>query len=89
MMGIHDIFPPDKNDVNDPILLKKLLKGDGQYSTQKCLLGFDFDGNDKTLWLEDNKQKTLLQILHSWLRTARKTHLGIPFHEFESVTAKI
>jgi hypothetical protein len=89
MMGIHDIFPPDAHHENDPILLKNLLKGDGQYSTQKCLLGFDFNGDKNTLRLEDSKLKTLLQILHSWLGTARQTSLGIPFQEFESVIAKI
>jgi hypothetical protein len=41
------------------------------------------------LWLEDSKRKTLLQILHSWLYTARQTSLGIPFQEFESLIAKI
>jgi hypothetical protein len=48
MLGIHNIFPPDANDKNNPILLKKLLKGGGQYSTQKCHLGFNFDGDIKT-----------------------------------------
>ncbi len=54
-MGIHDVFPPNDMDENAPISLKKLLKGDGQYSTEKCLLSFDFNGDDKTLWLEDAK----------------------------------
>jgi hypothetical protein len=89
MMGIHDVFPPNDLDENDPISLKKLLKGDGQYSTEKCLFGFDFNGDDKTLWLEDAKQQALLTILHGWLRTACHTNLGIPFSEFKSVIAKI
>jgi hypothetical protein len=55
MMGIHDVFPPDDMDENDPISLKKLLKGDSQYSTKKYLLGFNFNRDDKTLWLEDAK----------------------------------
>jgi hypothetical protein len=81
MMGIHDISPPCENSVNNPISLKKLLKGDGQYSTQKCFQCFDFDSGVKMLWLENNKQKTLLQILHTWLRTAWQTHLVILFQE--------
>jgi hypothetical protein len=44
MTGIHDVFPPDADDSNDPISKKKLLKCEGQYSTHKTLLGFDFDG---------------------------------------------
>ena len=33
--GIHDVFPPDHNDGNDPILEKKLSKEEGRYATQK------------------------------------------------------
>ncbi len=29
MTGIHDVFPPNGNDSNDPILEKKLLKEEG------------------------------------------------------------
>jgi hypothetical protein len=49
MMRIHNIFPLDAHDKNNPTLLKKLLKGKGQYSTQKCLLCFDFDKDKKML----------------------------------------
>jgi hypothetical protein len=59
MEGIHDVFPPDNNDGNDQISKKKLLKDEGRYSTIKTLLGFDFDGNAKTIWLEDTKQEKL------------------------------
>jgi hypothetical protein len=87
--GIHDVFPPNNVDENNPISLKKLLKGDSQYSTEKCLLGFDLNGDDKTLWLEDAKRQALLTILHGWLRTTCHTNLGIPFSEFKSIIAKI
>jgi hypothetical protein len=63
MTGIHDIFPPDGDDSNNPILEKKLLKEKGRYSTQKTLLGFNFDGTTKTMWLEAAKRETLLTIL--------------------------
>ena len=89
MKGIHDVFPEDDDEDNDPISLKKLRQGDGRFSTRKCLLGFDFDGKNKTLWLEEEKWAMLLTILHRWLRGARRTSAGIPFKEFESVTAKI
>jgi hypothetical protein len=49
MRGIHGVFPEDENDANDPISLKKLEKGEGMYSTTKCLPGFKFDGVYKTL----------------------------------------
>jgi hypothetical protein len=63
MTGIHDVFPPNGDNSNDPILEKKLLKEEGRYSTQKTLLGFDFDGTTKMMWLEAAKRETLLTIL--------------------------
>ena len=88
MTGIHDVFPADMHDGNDPISEKKLLKGEGQYSMLKTLLGFDFDGNRKTLWLEEEKRAKLLTILHQWLRASSRER-GVPFNEFESVVAKL
>ena len=67
MTGIHDVFPEDIVDSNDPISEKKLLKGVGQYALLKTMLGFDFDGKQKTMCLEEEKQAKLLTILHSWL----------------------
>ncbi len=87
--GIHDVFPSSKDDTTDPILTKKLCKGEGTFETTKCLLGFDFDGVNKTIWLEEAKRASLLQILHQWIRGATKGKRGIPFTEFESVVAKL
>jgi hypothetical protein len=67
MTGIHDVFPADIINSDDPISEKKLLKGEGQYSLLKTLLGFDFDGKQNTMWLEEKKGAKLLTILHSWL----------------------
>ncbi len=53
--GIHDVFPEDDDNSHDPISEKKLVKKEGCMSTRKTLLGFDFDGEDKTLWLEEGK----------------------------------
>jgi hypothetical protein len=52
MHGIHDIFPAHNTNANDPISEKKLLKGEGEMSTTKTMLGFDFDGFEKTMWLK-------------------------------------
>jgi hypothetical protein len=65
MHGIHDVFPEHKNDTTNPIAKNKLFKGEGQMSTIKMLLGFDFNGEDKTMWLETAKRDQLLTILHS------------------------
>jgi len=62
--GIHNVFLPSKDDGMDPISNKKLRKGEGTFETSKCLLGFEFDGVNKTIWLEDEKRVSLLQILH-------------------------
>ncbi len=76
---IHNVFPPSTNDSNNPILAKKLQKGDGTFENKKCILGFDFDGNRKTMWLEEEKRAALLTILHQWLCGAAKLKRGIPF----------
>ena len=87
--GIHDVFPPSTDDTKDPILAKKLPKGDGTFESTKCLLGFDFDGVNKMIWLEEAKRASLLTILNQWIRGATRARRGIPFAEFESVTAKL
>jgi len=87
--GIHDVFPPSKDDGTDPISNKKLRKGEGTFATSKCLIGFEFDGVKKTIWLEEKKRASLLQILHQWIRGAVKGKRGIPFAEFESIVAKL
>ena len=90
MTGIHDVFPAnDEDDSDDPISEKKLKKLEGQYSTAKTLLGFDFDGINKTMWLEAAKREKLLTILRGWIRTGHRGSAGIPFKEFESTIAKI
>jgi hypothetical protein len=89
MTGIHDVFPADENDANDPILEKKPRQLDGKYATTKTILGFDFDGVNKTLWLEEAKRAHLLTVLHGWIRSSRSGTTGIPFNEFELIIAKI
>jgi hypothetical protein len=58
-MGIHNVFPPDADDSNDPISEKKLRVQEGLYLTRKTLLGFDFNGMAKTMWLEVAKREKL------------------------------
>jgi len=62
---------------------------EAQYATLKMLLGFDFDGINKTMWLESAKRKKLLTILRGWIRTGHRGTAGIHFKEFESTIAKI
>jgi hypothetical protein len=88
MSGIHDVFPADLVNSNNPISKKKLLKGEGQYALIKTILGFEFDGQRKTLWLEEEKRVKLLTILHSWIRAGTQNR-GVPFAEFKSVVTKL
>jgi hypothetical protein len=89
MMGIHDVFLADDNNSNDPILEKKLKQLNGEYSMTKTILGFDFDGINKTIWLKEAKRAHLLMVLHGWIRSSKAGMVGIPFKEFESVVTKI
>jgi hypothetical protein len=89
MHRIHDVFPEDDDESHDPISEKKLVKNEGRMSARKTLLGFDFNGEDKTLWLEEGKWNQILTILHGWLRTTAGGHHGISFKEFESVVARL
>jgi hypothetical protein len=88
MRGIHDVFPADEDDEEDPISVKKLNKGEGEYSTRKVLLGFNFDGVNKTMWLEEAKREKLLTVLKGWICMASRER-GITFTEFRSIIAKI
>ena len=89
MTGIHHVFLANTNDSNDPISERKLQQHDGEYSTTKTILGFDFDGVNKTIWLEEAKQAHLLTVLDCWIHLSRSGTTGIPFNKFESVVAKI
>ena len=53
MHGIHAVFVEAEDEDEDPISARKLGKGDGVFATKKCILGFDFDGEAKTIWLEE------------------------------------
>ena len=89
MAGVHDIFPADEEDTADPISYKKLLKLEGMWALTKDILGFTFDGDNKTLWLESPKRDALLTTMKQWIRAANRTKGGIPFDEFRSIIAKL
>lgn len=84
MMGIHDVFQADEEDGDDPISLKKLKKLEGQFALLKEILGFDFDGDSKTMVLCKPKRELLLAILHKWICVFERGPRGVTFNEFES-----
>ncbi len=89
MTGIHDVFPPDNDDSNDPISKKKMIKEEGQYSMRKTVLRFNFDRLAKTMWLGAAKWEKLPTVLKGWVCSGKWGTAGIPFKEFELVVAKL
>ena len=72
MTGMHKVFPPGKDEEEDPIAPKKLKKGEGKWMLRKDLLGFDFDGEAKTMALSKEKRVALI---------AKSPFRGVQFHD--------
>ena len=62
IIGIHYVFPPDKDDKEDAISLKKILKKEAVWATINNVLGFEFDGNlgEHTIWLTEHRHTDIL-----------------------------
>ena len=88
MTGIHDVFPPAETTDNDPISHKKLERGEGAWANVKEILGMTFDGNDKTIWLAEDKRDAVLLTLKTWIRKSSK-RIGIAFTEFRTTLSKL
>jgi hypothetical protein len=90
MYAIHDVFPQEEDPSEDPISFKKLLQGEGSWDVIKDILGFVFNGDDKTVWLSEGKRDALITTMKGWLRSTRKSaRFGVPFPEFRSVLYKV
>ena len=64
--GIHAIFPPPAVTGHvgaDPIAEKKLRQGDGTWSWEKEILGWDFDGRAGTIQLPPHKGRHIISLL--------------------------
>ena len=86
--GIHQIFPPPiatgHASKDDPISLKKLIiEGDGIWDTVKEILGWIFNGLERTMQLPPHKVKTLRDTIKQTLRQGR-----IELKAFESLVGK-
>ncbi len=55
MQGVYDVFPAGDNDEEDLLSLKKLRKLEAMWALYKDILGFSFNGVEKTIWLEEDK----------------------------------
>lgn len=90
MCWVHYVFLPHKVDTEDPLAFKNLIKGDGTWDKIKELLGFVFNGTDKTMWLLEGKRDALILFIKIWLwSTQKNAWFGIPFKEFCSSLYKI
>ena len=89
-MALHAIYsvfpPPGGHNVNggDPVSEKKMVKGDGRWSTLKIILRFPFDGRHQTVCLPHEKLDRRLANLDIMLTITR-----VPFQEFRKVVGKL
>ena len=62
MTGIHDVFFLDKDDKEDDIYLKKILKKKAAWEIIKNVMVFEFDGNPGSIsiWLTKNLRTDIL-----------------------------
>jgi hypothetical protein len=85
--GIHSIFPPPsltKHDGGDPISEKKLIQGDGTWSTTKEILGWEFDGAAFTIKLPDSKCTDTCKLIKKLLLQKRAS-----LNKYQKVAGKL
>lgn len=84
--AIHQIFPKAQpgNEANDPVSQKKLLEGEGVWAVRKEILGWIFDGLQRTIELPATKVAKIQTTIRSILRAKHCT-----LSELESITGKL
>jgi hypothetical protein len=85
--GIHSVFPPPSvtgHDGEDPVSQKKLEQGDSHWATRKEILGWIFDGQNRTIELPTDKVNKITAELHSITRKA-----AVPTKDFEKLRGKL
>mmetsp|Transcript_15405 Transcript_15405/g.35256 ORF Transcript_15405/g.35256 Transcript_15405/m.35256 type:complete len:556 (-) Transcript_15405:1075-2742(-) len=84
--AIHDIFPASPDDPeNDPESLKKLKKREGAWAVRKDILGWELQGKDKTVQLDEGKYDKLMTLTKEALRSKS----GMPFNQYEKMLGKM
>ena len=91
MTGIHDVFPPEKDDREYAISLKKILKKEAAWTVITNVLGFEFYGNpgEHTIWLTEYLRTNILKKWKKWIREGEHRKKGIPFEEFLTYLVKL
>ncbi len=72
--GLHSTFPSPNitgHDGEDPVSMKKLLKGEGLWEVRNGILGWVFDGATRCIELAGKKEKTILRGLKTIPRMRR------------------
>jgi hypothetical protein len=73
--GIHSFFPPPAvsghTGDKDPVSIKKLERGDAQWSADKEILGYMLDGKARTIHLPKDKATRILNELERVLKNNR------------------
>ena len=85
MTGMHGIFPPEEDRATNPVTVKKIER----WSLRRDLLGFEFDGQVKTMALSEEKRESIAGTVGKWLRCADWAHKGIPSEEFYFTMEKV
>ena len=78
--GIHDVFPPVKDDKKYAISLKKIMKKEAARAIIRNMLGFEFDGNpgEHTIWLTEERRTDILKKLKKFIREGDHRKKGYP-----------
>jgi hypothetical protein len=75
MHGIHAVFPPPDitghSGGKDPVSIKKLECGDGQWHHEKDILGFVIDGDAKTIQISKSKADDIVHEIRQILKKKR------------------
>ena len=84
--AIHDVFPENVHSEGDqPVSKKKIDKGEAKWDTLKEVLGWLFDGRNKSIQLPEEKVEKILAVIKKMLRSKA----GTPFNEFRKLMGKL
>ena len=78
--GINDVFNPNKDDKEDAISLKQILKKESAWEIIRNVLGFEFDGKpgEYTIWLTEYRRTNILTKLKKLIREGEHRKKGYP-----------
>ena len=91
MTWIHDVLPPDKDDKEDAISLRKILKKEAAWEIIKNVLVFEFDGNpeEHTIWPTEDLRTNILIKSKKWIKEGEHRKKGIPIEKFRTYLSKL